>query len=198
MPDEIKAPVVESAVALSLNDIPEKELHGFGYASGGYMFRCYTCNTSGHTFGDKRNTSCRDCAVKKWQKRKEVSEHKYDTSEYVTLSDGVKRVNTSEIRDNDYKGKYDLTPEEHEILKRPIVQSLLYDLNLLPEQIQCDGKHWFYMLSILAHMDQAATRKPVSIAHCRAEVAKVKGDSAHYWTNIVKAVLDAAGVKYEK
>lgn len=63
----------------------------------------------------------------------------------------------SEILDDfdPIEARKDLTDRDHEILKRPIVQSLLYDLNLLPEQIT-QGKHWFYMRSVIAHMDQAS------------------------------------------
>lgn len=48
----------------------------------------------------------------------------------------------------------DLKPEAFELLRKPLIQSLLYDINLLPEQITT-GKHWFYMLSVIHHMKQA-------------------------------------------
>lgn len=60
------------------------------------------------------------------------------------------------------KARKDLKPEAWELLKKPIVQSLLYDINLLPEQITT-GKHWFYMLSILSHMNEATKREAVDV-----------------------------------
>ena len=51
-----------------------------------------------------------------------------------------------------------LTSEQIAQINRPIAQSLLYDLNLLPEQlITLDHgpghQHWNYMLSVLAHLE---------------------------------------------
>lgn len=72
--------------------------------------------------------------------------------------------NKSEISDNEPEfdadqARKDLKPAAWELLKKPVIQSLLYDINLLPEQIT-GRKHWFYMFSILSHMDLAM--KPVS------------------------------------
>lgn len=50
------------------------------------------------------------------------------------------------------KARKDLKPAAWELLEKPVIKSLLYDINLLPEQIT-QGKHWFYMLSVLMHMD---------------------------------------------
>lgn len=47
-----------------------------------------------------------------------------------------------------------LTDDARELLRQPLIQSLLYDLNLLPEQIT-KYKHWYYMLAVVAHMGQA-------------------------------------------
>lgn len=47
-----------------------------------------------------------------------------------------------------------LKPEALKLLRQPVVQSLLYDINLLPEQITSE-KHWFYMLAVLMHFDAA-------------------------------------------
>lgn len=70
---------------------------------------------------------------------------------------------SSEISDNDdfdhESARGNLKPEAWELLKKPIIQSLLYDINLLPEQITT-SKHWHYMLSVLSHMAEAT--KPVS------------------------------------
>lgn len=58
------------------------------------------------------------------------------------------------------KARKDLKPEAWDLLKQPVVLSLLYDINLLPEQITT-GKDWFYMLSVLSHMDHALKRESV-------------------------------------
>lgn len=47
-----------------------------------------------------------------------------------------------------------LTDDARELLKNPLIQSLLYDLNLMPEQIT-KSKHWYYMLAVIAHMGEA-------------------------------------------
>lgn len=79
-----------------------------------------------------------------------------------------------EITDNDdfdiEKAKKDLKPDAWELLKQPVVQSLLYDINLLPEQITT-SKHWFYMLSVLSHMDNALKREQCEI-HYNADALK--------------------------
>ena len=59
------------------------------------------------------------------------------------------------------KARKDLKPAAWELLKKPVVQSLLYDINLLPEQITT-GKHWFYMLSVLSHMHSLINPQPQS------------------------------------
>jgi hypothetical protein len=38
----------------------------------------------------------------------------------------------------------------------PLVQSLLYDINLLPEQIH-NARHWNYMVAVCSHMHRALT-----------------------------------------
>src|SRR3984957_2244465 len=78
----------------------------------------------------------------------------------------VTKMVSSEISDNKpefdaEKARKALKPAAWELLKTPIIQSLLYDINFLPEQITT-GKHWFYMLSILSHFDQATKPEPVS------------------------------------
>lgn len=50
----------------------------------------------------------------------------------------------------------ELTKEQLELVNHPIVQSLLYDLNLLPEQLLAldhgpGHKDWGYMLSVIGH-----------------------------------------------
>jgi hypothetical protein len=56
------------------------------------------------------------------------------------------------------KARKELTPKAMELLKQPIVQSLLYDIDLLPEQIRT-SRHWFYMLAVLTHMSEALKRE---------------------------------------
>lgn len=55
-----------------------------------------------------------------------------------------------------------LTDDARELLKNPLIQSLLYDLNLLPEQIT-KYKHWYYMLAVIAHMGKAIESTPVLV-----------------------------------
>lgn len=37
------------------------------------------------------------------------------------------------------------------INEHPVLQSLLYDINLLPEQLERDSRHWGYMLAVVRH-----------------------------------------------
>lgn len=78
---------------------------------------------------------------------------------YARKSEAIKAWNTRapaiEAEEFDQvEARKELTDKAREVLKRPLVQSLLYDINLLPEQIT-KKRHWFYMLAVLGHMDQA-------------------------------------------
>ena len=72
------------------------------------------------------------------------------------------------------KARKDLKPAAWELLKVPVVQSLLYDINLLPEQITT-GKHWFYMLSVLSHMDSALKRESGEVLQALARGCYLSG-----------------------
>jgi Lar family restriction alleviation protein len=45
----------------------------------------------------------------------------------------------------------------------PLVMSLLYDINLLPEQID-NGRRWYYMVAVCEHMERALAALPASPA----------------------------------
>lgn len=94
----------------------------------------------------------------------------------------------------------DLKPEALELLRQPIIQSLLYDINLLPEQI-ITSKHWYYMLSVLSHMAEATKPVSVSLEKCAMAVSSALGpvnsNRLDFFTVAAKAVLEAAGVKYD-
>jgi hypothetical protein len=50
-------------------------------------------------------------------------------------------------------------PELFEFINStPLVQSLLYDINLLPECVG-DGRQWAYMVAVCEHMKAALTSK---------------------------------------
>lgn len=46
-----------------------------------------------------------------------------------------------------------------EFTRRPVVQSLLYDLNLLPEQVRIGSDRWFLMLATISHMAKIAAEQ---------------------------------------
>lgn len=56
------------------------------------------------------------------------------------------------------------------INRTPLVQSLLYDINLLPEQIE-DSRRWAYMAAVCEHMKVAASAFPTEPTDAMVEAA---------------------------
>jgi hypothetical protein len=65
------------------------------------------------------------------------------------------------------------------INKTPILQSLLYDLNLLPEQLKEGTKEWDYMMATVLHFQACEAEQSKRIAEIEKEVKHWKSNHEH-------------------
>ena len=74
-----------------------------------------------------------------------------------------------------------MTDDEREICRvvnaTPAIQSLLYDLNLLPEQTLGDAKRWDYTVTVVRHMQLAAMSAPAGSVQVPVEPTEEQIDA---------------------